>query len=605
MSGKQKVIVGIDLGTSTSEVAVLKGGKPEMIPDLTNKTKSPIMPSIVALDSKNRLVVGELARRYVDMPGRGVREVKRNMATSTPVLLEGQSYRPEQISALILKKIKENAETLYGPITDVVISVPAIFEEVGKYNTMQAAKIAGLNVIELISEPTAAALAFGFNNIDLDEKLLVFDFGGGTLDISIVEMMNNVLDVAGTYGDTELGGKDFDQVLIDLILSKFYKENGKDVNVSAVSLAQLKEYAETCKIALSSENSYTIEIYNFGIKNGLPQDLVVDVTRSEFEAAASHLLDRARKCLTETLARTNTTPETITRVLLVGGTTYIPAVRNMLKEIFSCPLSMDVNPDLAVSMGAAIKAGLLQDDSNKTILIDKCPYGLGIDVCAIINGRPKLVYDPLSLPNTTIPYSVTKEYSLLSEDQTCLEFNVYQTLNPYTHSLSEVSYTGRTGIIDDIPKSISGQPHPINIEFEMDINQLIQIKAYIPTTRQVVGLKFSQTDIRQESEEDFVKATKQVDELWESRSPQQAIVDSNSTSSYQTTEDLTAISDEYEDSDETPLEKRGKAVAAEIGGEKAEKILRQVSKIREARQAGDKTALREEENQLVDLLVDM
>lgn len=518
MQAQKQLPVGIDFGTSTSLISVFRDGEPYPVPDSSNRFKSPIVPSLVALDSRDRLIVGEQARANVDLPGRGVREVKRTMDSPQPVKLGDREYRPEVIASMVIKKLKENAEARFGPITEVVLSVPAIFSEVGKYNTKQAAKLAGLNAIHLISEPTAAALAYGIRNLDADEKVLVFDFGGGTLDISVIEMMDGVLDVNGTFGDPHLGGKDFDEVLINLAVSKFKAQEGPDVEVSARDLSKLKEEAEACKIALSEQEGFTIMIPFFGSRDGIPLDLEVDISRDEFVAAYSHLLARARQCLESALTASKATPESIQRVLMVGGTTYIPAVREMVASVFNCPISTDVPPDLAVSMGAAIMAHLKQqteaDGEAPLQLIDSYAYGIGVEVADIVHGQIQLTYDPLSAPNTTIPYSVSKNYNLLWPDQESIEVRVFQTLNPHTNSLAEAYFTGISAVIEDIPPSPTGIPHPIRIDFSINTDQMIELRAQLPTTGQSLIVRANTNELRLEDPEEFKKLKDQVDDLW-------------------------------------------------------------------------------------------
>lgn len=508
MQTTKKLPIGIDFGTSTSVIAIFKDGRPEPIPNPSSTAKSPILPSIVAKDTRGRLVVGEQARQY-----NGIREVKRMMMNPEPILLDGEKFRPEQISAVILKKLKENGETFYEEFTDVVLSVPAIFNDIGKHNTIQAAKLADLNVIHLISEPTAAALAYGIRDLEADEKVLVFDFGGGTLDISIIAMHNGVLDVIGTYGDESLGGKDFDELMIELILKKFQAQVGHPVEISPIALNHLKYQAETCKIALSEQEDFTVSIFNFIIQDGIPRDLTVEITQREFERASAHLIARAQECLEQALQITNSPVESIDRVLLVGGSTYIPAVRNMLASTFTCPLSMDVPPDLAVSLGTAIQAQLLLGDSEELILVDKIAYGLGVEILDWFPNGYQLVYDPLSPPNTTVPYSVTREYSLTHPDQDSLELRVFQTLNPHTRSLQEASFTGITGVIENIPPSQTGTPHEIIVSFHIDRNQTIHLTATITSTGQSVGVNLSPNELRVDDPKELARLQKQLEDL--------------------------------------------------------------------------------------------
>nr|WP_298905929.1 Hsp70 family protein [uncultured Nostoc sp.] len=281
--------IGIDLGTSTSEICIYKNNEPLPIPDPV--TKIPIIPSIVAINERKKLLVGETARGTVDRPGYGVRESKRLMGTEEVFCLQEQDYRPEEIAALILRKLKENAEEALGhPIQDVVISVPANFPDAARKATFNAGEIAGLNVLRLINEPTAAALAFGIKNIDSEEQLVVFDFGGGTLDISVLEMFEGVLDVKCSFGDTHLGGKDFDEVMISLLLKKF------EAQYPGVPVynreAELKGQAEQAKKTLSVEQSCDVRIPYFATKDGKGIDLDVEITRTEFEKAIAPLLER-------------------------------------------------------------------------------------------------------------------------------------------------------------------------------------------------------------------------------------------------------------------------------------------------------------------------
>ncbi|MHC5824179.1 MAG: Hsp70 family protein, partial [Nostoc sp.] len=303
---KTNYAIGIDLGTSTSEICIYKNNEALPIPD--PETKSPIIPSIVAIiNERKKPLVGEAARGIVDRPGYGVRESKRLMGTEEIFRLQEQDYRPEEIAALILRKLKENAEEALGhPIQDVVISVPANFPDAARKATFHAGEIAGLNVLRLINEPTAAALAFGIKNINSEEQIVVFDFGGGTLDISVLEMFEGVLDVKCSFGDPLLGGKDFDEVMISLLLKKFEAQH-PGVSASEKGLQELKETAEKAKKILSVEKSCDVHIAYFG--TGI--DLDVEITRTEFEKAIAPLLERARVCIQEVLNKKKIRPSAI------------------------------------------------------------------------------------------------------------------------------------------------------------------------------------------------------------------------------------------------------------------------------------------------------
>jgi len=514
---QQGFTVGIDLGTTTSLVGVFRGGKPELILDPNSTTRSPIVPSLVAMDSRGRLVVGERARTLVNK-GQGVREVKRKMETGEKVKLGDESYRPEEISALILKHLKANAELyLNGPVTDVVLSVPALFTQTGIFNTKQAGELAGLNVLHVMSEPTAAALAFGIDHMDVDEKIMVFDFGGGTLDISIVELVDGVIDVTSAFGDTTLGGKDFDEALVELILAKFRAECGDDVEITETAFHQLKSAAETCKIQLSSDDTGFVELLSFGLQDGFPVDLEVEVSRDEFNQETAHLLERARTCVYKALEPKNLRPEMIHRVLLVGGTTYIPAGREMLEEIFPSRVRADGPPDLAVAMGTTIRSAMLtgQTDPSKDILIvDSWAHGLGVEVLTFRDNQPEKAYSPLMEPNTVIPYSVKRRYSLLHFEQNEVEVKVRQTTVRNAYFLEDTVDTGISGVITDIPTSATGVPHDVEIEFSVNVDKLINLTATIPATGQELKLEFNLTDLQLNTQEQVTAAKRRVDELW-------------------------------------------------------------------------------------------
>lgn len=510
----RRFAVGIDLGTSTSEICVYRNGEPFVIPD--PHTKSPVIPSVAAIDETGAPVVGERALELMWEPGRGVREVKRLMGEETKVTLGGVAYHPSQISSLILRKLKENAElTLGEKVTQVVLTVPASFPESARQATLDAGDFAGLQILRLINEPTAAALAYGITRMDAEEQLVVFDFGGGTLDISVLEMMSGVLDVRCSYGDTQLGGKDMDEALRDLILRKFRSVAG-DAVVSERAFARLKAIAERVKKELSNQYVAYAHIPGFASQGGRYVDLDVEVTRQEFERAISPILDRARTCLRRALAAKEVRPSSIDRVLLVGGSTYVPAVRQMVAEMFGREPSTDVDPDLAVSMGAAIQAaiaaGLISGDDG-LIIADVAPFGLGINLVKSVGDQFVLAYEPLIMPNTTIPYSTVKTYSLLTPDQHSMEVRLYQDMTGNAKLPEDAVYTGIHAEITNIPPSQTGLPHSVEITFSYDVSGVADLTATLPATQQSVEIRYHHSPKRLSLEEKAA-ATSQVDELW-------------------------------------------------------------------------------------------
>jgi molecular chaperone DnaK len=501
--------IGIDLGTSTSEVAIFHNGRPMVIRDVD--TRAPVVPSLVAMNPSGKVLIGEEARAFVDLPGYGIREVKRQMGSGATVPLGMYAYRPEELSALILARLKANAEAaIKQPITDVVLSVPANFNDAAKQATLQAAEFAGLNVRYLINEPTAAALAFGVTHIDTEAQLVVFDFGGGTLDVSILEMMEGVLEVKSSFGDPRLGGKDFDEAMMGLILQKFTAQHG-DLPVSEKARGALKAEAEKAKIRLSSADTHAVHLDYFTMADGNPVDLDVTVTLAEFEAAAAPLLARARQCILDAFKAGKVRPDAIDMVLLVGGATYVPCVRRLVAETLGKTPVAAVDPDLAVCLGAATQAGILLEKVNardSLVFTDVCPMGIGIDVIAEIGGREVRAYRALIKPNTQIPFSATFPFSLRHALQTEVEISVFQThqdidIFPLELGIAKsvIEDIGITGHITDIPPSRYGDPHSIEIDFSYDQNGLIQVHARIPAVNKSATLNFEHSRFRMDATE--------------------------------------------------------------------------------------------------------
>jgi len=478
--------VGIDLGTSTSEVCVFRNGRAEAIN--IPGSRSPIMPSYVGLNPRNEILVGEPARGIVDTEDRGVREVKRKMGTDERVRLGGKEYRPQEISALILRQLKETAEAHLGaPVSQAVISVPANFDDLAKRATYEAAEIAGLKVLLLVAEPTAAALAWGIDHLDAEEQVLVFDFGGGTLDITILEMVSGIIDVRCSFGDVALGGKNFDEVMIALLKQRVIQQV-PNLSLSPNVDRDLKAIAEKTKISLSTESASDIFLRAIGMSVGRQVDLDVTVTREEYEERCQPLLKRTRDCLLSALRTKEIKPSVISKVILVGGTTYIPAVRRVVEETLGRTGSIEVDPDLAVGLGAAIRAGMvtgLVDPLKSVVATDVAPKGVGVSIIEMIGSRPTLVYEPLIKPNATIPYHMKKIYYLISDEQDIVNLDVYQDSTGRAR-LPEDAKLIMSGKITGIPPSEDGKPHPIEISFQYDISGTIRLEGRIAATGQAV-----------------------------------------------------------------------------------------------------------------------
>lgn len=513
---KQKYAIGIDLGTSTSEIAIFKNGTTELIPAYDSDKKLIIIPSIVAISLNGEILVGERATSYLKSTERCISEVKRKMGTEEKIKLLNKTYSPQEISAFILKKLKEYGERFIGEkIKDIVLSVPANFSDSARKATQDAAKIAGLNLLYIINEPTAAALAYGIDKLEIDEKLLVFDFGGGTLDITILHMVQGIIDVKYSAGNPKLGGKDIDELFRTFILNQFLNKKNIDKNkidLDQDGLQRLKIEAEKSKKILSFENHIDIFIPNLFKFNNELIDLEVSIKRKDFEKVIKPVLDEAYNLLEDSMKQSGTTASQIKQVLLVGGSTYIPAVKNLISSYFNKKLNFaSLNPDEAVARGAAIKAadkkGLF-DNETGLLPLDVCARTLGVSILSIINNQAFTVIDPLILKNTKIPYSTTRDFSLVHPEQKLVEIKIYQG-DGVTEEECEFVCAGK---IDNIPKSKNDDPHKLIIEFSYNINTIAEIKATIPATNQSLIFSEDKSENRLTDEEIIVAKERVADE---------------------------------------------------------------------------------------------
>lgn len=499
--------IGIDFGTSTSEVVVCLNGETIPIPD-PNGGEALKMPSIVALGDTGRLLIGGEAAGYL-LTESCVREVKRLLGSGEIIHLGEQAYKPEEVASLILERLKEIAQEALGQeISDVVLSVPANFADAARQATLRAASRAGLNVIRLLNEPTAAAIAFGHERIDREDQILVFDFGGGTLDISVIEMMEGVLDVRSSYGNPRLGGKDIDQAMVELLIRRLKARdpdmvlpiNG-DGQIDGRCQRILREAAEKAKIALSHEIVTTVDLPAVGLKMGSPVSVELELTRREFEDAIQPILMEARGCLKQAMLKKEIRPSSISKVLLVGGTTLIPAVKRLVTEVLALEPEDSVDPIMAVATGSAIWAATMTGmvpEEVRLVMTDVCSYGLGVEVLHRQGDSHVLAYEGLITPNETIPFSTKKRYALFSCEQSRLEVTLLQD-HEGRAKLSKEALALAKGAIVNIPRSTTGIPHDIDIEFSYDLNGVAQVYAEIPSTRQRVEIRYDGTKPRDES----------------------------------------------------------------------------------------------------------
>ena len=456
-------IIGIDLGTTNSCVSVMEGGEPVVI---ANAEGARTTPSVVAFTKDGERLVGQVAKRQaITNPDRTVASIKRHMGTDYKVNIDGKAYTPQEISAMILSKLKADAEAYLGEkVTDAVITVPAYFNDSQRQATKNAGTIAGLNVKRIINEPTAASLAYGVDK-ENDQKIMVYDLGGGTFDVSIIEMGDGVTEVLSTAGDTHLGGDDFDQRIIDWLADEFQKENGIDLRKDKMAAQRLKEAAEKAKIELSGMTSTAINLPFITADATGPKHLDTTLTRAKFNELTADLVERTMQPVRQALSDAGLRASQLSKVLLVGGSTRIPAVQEAVKKELGMEPFKGINPDECVSIGAAIQGGVLGGDVKGMLLLDVTPLSLGIEtlggVCTKIIER-----------NTTIPTKKSQIFSTAADNQPSVEVNVLQGEREFARDNKSLG----TFHLDGIPAAPRGVPQ-IEVTFDIDANGIVHVSA--------------------------------------------------------------------------------------------------------------------------------
>ena len=456
-------IIGIDLGTTNSCVSVMEGGEATVIPNAEGHRTT---PSVVAFSKTGERMVGQVAKRQaVTNPDRTISSIKREMGTDYKVTIDGKKYTPQEISAMILQKLKADAEAYLGePVTEAVITVPAYFTDAQRQATKDAGKIAGLDVKRIINEPTAAALAYGLDK-ETDQKIMVYDLGGGTFDVSVLEIGDGVIEVLATAGNNRLGGDDFDQCVTNYLVQEFKKSDGIDLSGDRVAMQRLKEAAEKAKIELSGVTSTNINLPYITADATGPKHLDVTLTRAKFNVLTAHLVEKTAGPVRQAMSDAGITASDLTKVLLVGGSSRVPAVQEMVKKLTGKEGFKGINPDECVADGAAIQGGVLGGDVSGVVLLDVTPLSLGIET---LGG----VFTKLIERNTTIPTKKSQVFSTAADNQTSVEVNVLQgerEMAAYNKSLGRFQ-------LDGIAPARRGVPQ-IEVTFDIDANGIVNVSA--------------------------------------------------------------------------------------------------------------------------------